>query len=184
MASTRATHRHSTAEERRDVVLDAAVAEFAIGGLHGTATEAIAVRAGISQPYVFRLFGSKKELFLAALERGFDRIDRDFARAAGDGGPDALERMGRAYADLLGQREELLLQMQGYAACSDPDVAELMRRRYGELYRYVEQTSGADEETVRAFFSKGMLMNVAAAMDLPELLGKEPWVQRCLGSRR
>jgi len=92
--------------------------------------------------------------------------------------------MGRAYSDLLGQREELLLQMQGYAACSDPDVAELMRRRYGELYRYVEQTSGADEETVRAFFSKGMLMNVAAAMDLPELLGKEPWVQRCLGSRR
>jgi len=165
-------------------VLDAAVAEFAIGGLHGTSTEAIAARAGISQPYVFRLFGSKKELFLAALERGFDRVARDFSRAAGAGGPDALKRMGQAYIHLLAQREELLLQMQGYAACSDPDVAELMRRRYGELYRYVEQASGADEVTVRDFFSEGMLLNVAAAMDLPRLLGKESWVQRCLGSKR
>ena len=40
-------------------------AAFARGGLHGTSTEEIAEAAGISQPYLFRLFGTKKRLFVA-----------------------------------------------------------------------------------------------------------------------
>ena len=59
------TRTRSTAQERRAELLAAALSEFAIGGLHGTSTEAIAKRAGISHAYLFRLFGTKKQLFIA-----------------------------------------------------------------------------------------------------------------------
>src|SRR2546428_3922165 len=71
-----------TAEERRAEVLQAAVAEFALHGLHGTSTEMIARRIGISHPYIFRLFPSKKELFLAAIDQCFDRVETAFRNAA------------------------------------------------------------------------------------------------------
>jgi AcrR family transcriptional regulator len=71
--ATQATERKS-AEVRREEILEAAVKEFAYGGLHGTSTERIAQRAGISQPYLFRLFGTKKELFIAANQRCFGRV--------------------------------------------------------------------------------------------------------------
>ena len=63
------TTTRQTAEERREAVLDAATHEFAVKGFHGASTEDIARAAGISQPYLFRLFGSKKELYLAAFAR-------------------------------------------------------------------------------------------------------------------
>jgi len=180
MDAVKTSPAHRSARERRDNVLDAAVAEFAVGGLHGTSTEAIAARAGISQPYVFRLFGSKKGLFLAAVERGFDRVESIFRQVAEQGGDDLLPRMGKAYVALLAQREELLLQLQAYAACADSDVTAVAQRRYGALYRYVEQVSGASEQEVRTFFAHGMLLTVAAAIKLPDLVQTEGWAMRCL----
>src|SRR3989475_10301618 len=82
-ASRRSTAVRHTAEQRREEVLAAAVAEFAIHGLHGTSTEMIAKRIGISQPYIFRLFPSKKDLFLAAIDQCFDRVEAAFRNAAG-----------------------------------------------------------------------------------------------------
>src|ERR671927_1683283 len=91
-----------TAEERRGAVLDAALDEFAARGLHGASTEAIAAKAGISQPYVFRLFGTKKELFKAVTARCFRETLEAFQRAAeGKRGPEALEAIGGAYGELL-----------------------------------------------------------------------------------
>src|SRR5437899_5548857 len=111
------TAERKTAEERRDEIVDAAFAEFAVTGLYGTSTEAIAKRAGVSQPYVFRLFGTKKELFLAALHRCFRVTLETFVRAAeGKQGAEALNAMGHAYIDLLGDRQKLQMQMQGYVA--------------------------------------------------------------------
>jgi AcrR family transcriptional regulator len=169
-----------SAEERRDEILEAAVAEFALKGLHGTATETIAHRAGVSQPYIFRLFGSKKELFLATVARGFDRIDEAFRLAVASEPKMPLRAMGLAYNRLLAHREELLMQMQSYAACSDPDVLHLVQNRYGNLYRYVRDVSGGSDDDVRKFFAHGMLMNVAAAIDLPELGTREDWARECL----
>jgi AcrR family transcriptional regulator len=175
------TRTRMSAEERREEILDAAVSEFAIKGLHGTSTETIAQRVGISQPYLFRLYGTKKELFLAAAARGFDRV-RDTFRLAAERHPDQpLEAMGDAYKGLLQHREELLLQLQSYAACSDPDVKQLVRTHFADLYRFVEQIPGVDPAAVPDFFAQGMLLNVAAAMDLPAVMGLESWVQRCLG---
>ena len=168
------------AAERREAILEAAMAEFALGGLHGTATEDIARRAGITQPYVFRLFGTKKALYLETIERCFDRVQRAFEVAAAAAEPsEKLQAMARAYGPLLLDRSLLLGQMHSYADCSDPDVQAVVRRRYGELWEWVERASGAAPEEVREFFSKGMLLNVIAAIDLRGL--SDPWVVECLG---
>ncbi len=175
------TRTRMSAEERREEILNAAVSEFALKGLHGTSTETIAQRVGISQPYLFRLYRTKKELFLAAVERGFDRVAEMFQVAAESNPKAPLVAMALAYKELLSQREELLLQMQSYVACVDPEIQVVVRRRFAELYRFVEEVSGADDELVRQFFAHGMLLNVAAAIDLPALLATEGWAERCLG---
>jgi AcrR family transcriptional regulator len=168
-----------SAEERRESILVAALEEFALRGLDGTSTEDIARRAAISQPYLFRLFGTKKELFIATVERCMRETREAFEAAAGDRrGSEALAAMGDAYLELLADRRRLLAQMQAYAACDDRDVRAVVRRGYGELYEYVERASGQPPAVVSRFFAKGMLLNVVAAMDL--LHSDEPWAKRLI----
>jgi AcrR family transcriptional regulator len=173
-----------TGDERREEVLAVAIAEFARTGLHGTSTERIAAGAGISHPYLFRLYGTKKALFLACLERCHERLHATFTRAAdGAGDGDRLEAMGKAYVDLLADREMLLLQLQGYAACDDDEVRETASTGYASLWALVERLSGAGEDEVRAFFATGMLLNVAAAMELPQIAGDPGWALAHLRGR-
>lgn len=171
-----------SADERREQILLVAVAEFGDGGYAGTSTETIAARAGVSQPYLFRLFGTKRDLFLAAAERGFQRVRDTFVAAArGDDPPGStvLERMGLAYGELLADRETLRCQMQAYAAASDPAIQPVVRRHYAELHGLVRRLSGAEPEELTAFFAKGMLMNVAALLDFPELVSAESLEELC-----
>src|SRR5689334_9877345 len=124
-----------TLEERRADVLRVAVAEFAKRGYQGTSTEDVARAAGISQPYLFKLFPTKKALFMTLVAHGFDRVREAFVAAVGDAtGDEALERMGEAYGELLRDRDELLLQMQAYAACDDAEIGEVTRREFGRLW--------------------------------------------------
>jgi AcrR family transcriptional regulator len=171
-----AAKRRMTAGERREAIIEAAIPEFARAGLQGASTEAIAARAGISQPYLFRLFGTKKELFLAVMDRMHERLGETFQRGAESRtGKDALESMGLAYVALLADRDMLLAQLQTYAACQDPDVRRAASRGYAELWQLVSKLSGAPDDEIRAFFATGMLLNVAAAMDLPEIAGDPKW---------
>src|SRR3954454_12659533 len=127
-----------SAGERRDQLVRAAVPAFALGGLHGTAVSSVTAAVGVTQPYAFSLFGTKKGLFLAAIEHGFDHLETTFrAAAAGRDGDEAMRAMGEAYMALLEDRDWLLLQLQAYAACSDDDVREVVRRRYAALYGLV-----------------------------------------------
>ena len=162
------TATRQTAEARREAVLEAARTEFAQHGLHGASTDAIARRAGISQPYLFRLFGSKKALFIAVNEQCFQRtLDLFRTAASGTSGRDALHAIAAAYRELIETDRTMLQgQLQSYAASVvDEDVRESTARGYGRLVDYVETVSGADRQTVSSFFAKGMLMNVLAAMD-------------------
>jgi len=181
--ATQTTERKS-ADVRREEILEAAMKEFAHGGLHGTSTEAIAKRAGISQPYLFRLFGTKKALFIAASQRGFADVLATFKEAAaGKTGDEAFEAMGRSYDGLLADREKLLGQLQMYAACSDPEIRDATRAGFASLFRFVEEVTGADPLRIRDFFAMGMLMNVAAAMDLPQICGTDDtWAQELRGA--
>jgi len=172
--------RHSAAE-RRDDVLDAALVEFAEGGLEGTSTEDIARRAGISQPYLFRLFGTKKVLFTATVTRCFRETLEMFQRAAeGKRGEEALHAMGEAYvAELVtGDRVRLRAQLQAYAACDDPDIQAVVRNGYGDLVAYAQRVSGLPAENISRFFATGMLLNVLASMQVMD--DPEPWAQQLL----
>ncbi len=160
-----------TAEERRTEVVAAASIEFAETGYAGTSTDAIARRAGVSQPYLFQLFGTKKELFIAAVRDCFDRTRLAFeqsgkmARGAGLGPNQILEEMGHAYIRLLlADRNMLRLQLQAYAACQDPDIQAVVGTNYAALWQAVTDISGAGADKVRAWFAEGMLINVAASI--------------------
>jgi AcrR family transcriptional regulator len=174
-----ATERKSK-EERREEILDAALQVFAERGYHGASTEEIARRAGISQPYIFRLFGTKKDLFIAVDTRCFRQTLEMFQRAAeGKRGAEALQAIGAAYGELLhNDRIYLRAQMAAYAACDDPEICEAVRDGYGDLVHYVERVSGLDPQHISAFFAKGMLMNVLSSMGLSE--PTEPWAQRLI----
>ena len=172
------TKQRMSAAERREMVLEAAVAEFAVHGMAGTSTENVARQAGISQPYLFRLFPTKKALFLALVDRCYHRVEDTFISAAADRtGEEALAAMGDAYDRLLNDRTMLLLQMQAYAACDDPEIREVTRAGYKKLWELTERLTGLPFQRVVEFFAMGMLMNVAAALDLPAV--DERWTSWC-----
>jgi AcrR family transcriptional regulator len=184
------TRRRVPAAERREELITAAVHEFAQGGLHGTPVERIARRVGVAQPYVFSLFSNKRELFLAAIDRSFQRVADTFRAAAQDyreGRPadceDALEAMGRAYKRLLiDDRDYLMLQHQSYAACDDEVVRVRVRHRYAELLDLAQELSAAEPEQLDDFFRHGMALNVTAALGVEDLSIGCAWVQDELGS--
>ena len=168
--AARAGSARSSSEERRAQLIDAAVKEFAANGFHATSTTAIAKRAGISQPYVYALFPSKRDLFLAANERVVERIRGAFAEAARglEDPADRLEAMGHAYMGFLEGRDEIMFQHQANAAAGDAGLREPLRREFMRLIDDVGRLSGAPDENVQTFMAKGMLLNVIAALDLPE----------------
>ncbi len=174
-----------TAEERREQILEAALTEFADHGFEGASTDVIAREVGISQPYLFRLFGTKKGLYLASAERCLaDTYERFRAASEGLSGEEALSAIGTAYKEMItADPRRLKAQMQGYAASDDPDVRDVMRRGFGQLVELVEST-GVSQERVAHFFAIGMLINVMSSIDLYG--ADEPWAKRlvegCLDS--
>jgi AcrR family transcriptional regulator len=175
-----ATKIRQTAEQRRESILDAAMVEFGLKGLHGASTDDIARRAGISQPYLFRLFRSKHELFLSTVERCFARTEQTFREAAtGDTPKERLHAMGRAYCEMLADRPKLMMQMQAYVACEDAAVRDTVQRCYEHLYHEVCHLAGAPPEAMREWFSVGMFLNVMAAMDAPAIT--KPWARELMG---
>jgi AcrR family transcriptional regulator len=165
-----------TAAARRQQLLAIASEEFARGGLHGTSTDTIARRAGITQTYVFRLFGSKKRLFIAVVTTAFQRMTDGMRGAAGSSsGLDALALMGRHYDRMLSDRTGLLLQLQGLAACDDEEVREAVRHSFAAMWQTVAEVTGLDAVTVKTFLAFGMLLDASAAMELKEL--DETWAR-------
>jgi AcrR family transcriptional regulator len=173
------TSRRRSAEERREEIIEVALRHFAVGGYHGTSTEAIAREAGISQPYLFRLFRTKRELFLACEEAHTAFLIGVFTRAA-EGRPreERLKAMGRAYQEeLLPDRTALLFQMQSYAACADPDIRANVRRCYGRLMREVGRLAETGPDEVWRFASTGMMLNVVASLDLRASEDDDEWAR-------
>ena len=166
-----------SAAERRDEIVAAAIEHFAVGGYAGTSTEAIARDAGISQPYLFRLFKTKRDLFLACHEVCHARIRDAFREAAAAAPPEGrLEAMGKAYVALLEDRAMLRFQMQSYAATADPEIRAQVRARYAELIQEVRRLTDAGPEALWSFFGSGMLLNVIASLDMPTVGDVDEWI--------
>src|SRR3954471_14244539 len=159
-----------SADERREHVLDAAIAEFAAQGYHAASTTAIARRAGISQPYVYALYPNKRELFLAAHRHVAQRIRTRLLDAAEAGGEDPKERMramGAAYLELIADREDVLCQLQAYAAAGDPALRDPVREEFLRVFEAVREAAGVSREEAAFFFAGGIFLAIATALDVP-----------------
>ena len=177
------TRTRKSAEERREEIVALAIRQFAVNGYKGTSTETIAAEAGISQPYLFRLFRTKRELFLACVDRSNEKIRQVFRRVAAEAEPgDRLEAMGEAYIEeLLPDRHAILMQMQGYVATSDPEIRAHVRECFERLVAEVTELSGADEAAVWTFFAHGMLLNVTQSLDLAAIADTSEWAASWCG---
>jgi AcrR family transcriptional regulator len=175
------------AAERRDALIAAAIEEFAVGGLHGTPVDRIARRVGVAQPYVFSLFPTKRDLFIAAVERGFDMVTELFTESAlqfkRDHAEDyerfdLLAAMGDSYIELLASnRPKLMFQLQAYAACSDEVIRERVSAAYARLGVRIREVTGADENELNEFLSHGMWLNVQAALQMMGLEVACEWIK-------
>lgn len=183
--TAKTTRQRVSAEERRDALIAAAIDEFSHGGFHGTPVDVIARRVGVKQPYVFSLFGTKRELFIAAVERGFQIVCELFTDVAtawkpDPANPDAtlLKALGESYIELLKTDSTVLaLQLHAYAACGDDEVIrEHVRAAYRQLEDHVRALAGMSEEKLNTFLSIGMWLNVQAAIDPANLDGACDWI--------
>ncbi|MFI9720326.1 TetR/AcrR family transcriptional regulator [Streptomyces sp. NPDC052396] len=164
-----------SAEERRESVIRAAVEEFAHGGYHGTSTEAIARRVGVSQPYLFRLFPGKQAIFLAAVERCQQEVLHAFEEAARGAAPeDRKQAMGQAYEQLVARdRNTLLMLIQMSVAVAaaeaggDLEFGKPIRAGWERLYDQVHLALGGDPAASARFMAHGMLINAQIALGFP-----------------
>ena len=163
--------RRMTAGERREQILHVALRVFAAGGYIGTTTDQVARAAGVSQPYVVRLFGGKQQLFAEVYARASQRVVE--ALAAVGPGPDAKREMGEAYVGLLADRDLLLLLLHGFASGSEPEIGRLARHTLSEAFRLYRERTGQDEDEARVFVAHGMLINVMLAVGAPEHAGED-----------
>lgn len=185
-----------TAEARHRQLVDAAVHAFAAGGYAGATTEDVARLAGVSQPYVVQVFGTKQALFLAAVDHAVDEIEAAFhagaarrdspaAPAPGLAAAHVLPELGASFVGLLERRELLLVLLHGFAASADPAIGAVVRRRFGGVYRLVRELSGADAQAAQEFLATGMLLTVLAAMEVvgADATGTESWAAELLAGK-
>lgn len=175
-----------TAAQREQQLLRAAVTAFANGGYTGTTTDQVARIAGVSQPYVLRLFGTKQALFLAVHRHAAARAKDAFRTAAAALPADAdlctrFTAMGQAYLELSREPELLLVLQHGFMAAADPALGPDMRRAMTDMYRLVIDLTGADTEQTRSFIARGVLLNTMVALRMSEHLNEDPDAAKLVG---
>ncbi len=169
-----ATTRRLSSDERREQILTAALAVFGARGYVGSTTDDVARAAGVSQPYVVRLFGSKESLFLAALYEAIDELMRSFRLAlARDDGTSAEERIGTAYVQLLSIRGLHQTMSHAYLLGSHPVIGPAARRGFAQVWRFFRDEAGFDADRARAFLAEGMLISTMIGLRLVDDYGDD-----------
>lgn len=165
----------STSDERRTAAVDAAVAAFASGGYHGTTVADVAKRAGISPAYVFKLYSSKEAVFVAALDRCFDLVvaalEAGVESTVEQSPEGVLDAMGGAYAELIADRDLLMLQVHAQSATGVSEIRSALRRGYERVTEFAGSRSGATAEQVQRFLAFGQLCHLVATLDVDESRG-------------
>ena len=176
----------STAEARRSTVVAKAVRVFARAGYHATPVTEVAEAAGISQAYVFRLFNGKLGLFVAALDHCYAQIlsglEGGADRVPGGSPEQILEAMGDAYADLIGDRDLLMLQVHAQSAADVPEIREALRRGYADVVDLAKFRSRATDEQVQGFIAYGQLCHLIVTANLDSV--DAPWARTLTAGMR
>lgn len=171
------------AEDRRELVLAAAAGVFGERGYVGTTTDAVAKAAGVSQPYVVRMFGTKAALFQAVLTRSLDTLIREFRREIAEQGPasdDLPMCIGRRYVELLADRGLLLSLMQGFMLGADPDIGPTVRSGFMDVYRLLRDEGGFSPSEATTFLEGGMLINTLVGLRMGADIDVDPDVREML----
>ncbi|WP_425825725.1 TetR/AcrR family transcriptional regulator [Streptomyces fractus] len=164
--------------ERRAQIRDIAMLEFSRTGLFGTSAEVIARAAGVTQPYIFRLFGSKTRLFVECVQISFTQSTARMLDAAeGLSGVNALVAMGNQYRSNLENNPDVLIQGQAFAACANEEVREAVREAYGNQWRQLAEQAGVEPVQMKVYMALGLLLNDLTVIDAKSSASAdEQWV--------
>jgi AcrR family transcriptional regulator len=161
------------AEDRRELVITAAMEVFGENGYIGTTTDMVARAAGVSQPYIVRLFGTKEKLFLEVLQRALDRLFAAFEKAL-PGDPDTVgRRLGLAYVELLNDRGLHLSLMHGFVSGNDPVIGAAARDGFISVYKYLREFGGFTGEETEVFLAHGMLITTMVGLRMTDMYGAD-----------
>ncbi|MEO6941516.1 MAG: TetR/AcrR family transcriptional regulator [Terrimesophilobacter sp.] len=165
-------------EARREQLVQAATTAFAQKGYYGTSTAQVAAEAGVSQPYIIQVFGTKEALFLEVHKRAGSLVSeqmRTVAASAFD-----MTRFTEAYRSALIDRTLLLVILQGFAASSVPAIGHSARKLFSEMYEILRDDAGATPDQARDFLARGILINTVLAIGIQEHIDDNPWVKPLL----
>lgn len=165
-----------SSDERREQIVLAAIAVFGARGYVGTTTDEVAKAAGVSQPYVVRLFGSKENLFLAAMDESLEQMMSSFRAAlvADDSELSTEKRVGQAYVELLKVRGLHQMLAHSYLLGSHPVIGPAARRGFTTVWRFFREDAGFDAESARNFMAEGMLISTMIGLRIVDDYGKDP----------
>lgn len=167
-----------SASERRASILSAAALVFGAHGYVGTTTDQIARAAGISQPYVVRMFGTKERLFMEVLEVARAALVEGFRKAIADHAADpsrtVVDRLGEAYLELTVRGTVHQVLMQAFVLGAEPEIGRKAREGVLGIWRLLRDEAGLDLEAATDFFARGMLINMLLGTGMPMLAGSDP----------
>lgn len=144
------------AAKRREQLLDCAADLFAQLGYARATTAELARAAGVTEPIIYRHFASKRELFIALIERtGEDTLrewEADLADAA-----DAAERLRRLIGDnpmvKPGGRSAYRVILQAITEVDDAEIQAALeahiKKLHAFLVREVERAQADGKVTTR-----------------------------------
>jgi len=155
-------------EDRRELILEAATGVFGQYGYYGATTDQIARAAGVSQPYVVRMFGTKERLFIEVIERALVFILRSFRAVLAEGDHDLRARLGSAYVELLRQRGLLLSLMHSFVLGGDPVIGPRARQGFLEVYAFLRDEAGFGPDDANRFLEGGMLLNTLVGLRMSD----------------
>lgn len=162
-------------EDRRELILEAATAVFGERGYFGATTDAIARAAGVSQPYVVRMFGTKETLFLEVMHRALSKLLGTFRAALAETTTTPVEpsdtmahRIGRSYADMLSDRGLLLSLMHAFVLGADPVIGKAAREGFLEVYKFLRFEAGFTSVEADDFLAHGMMMNTMVGLRMAD----------------
>lgn len=162
-------------DERRELVLEAATSVFGQRGYAGTTTDQVAAAAGVSQPYVVRIFGTKEKLFLAVLQRALDLLMSGFRAALAEASDvPVMRRLSLAYVDLLSDRGLLLSLMHGFVLGADPEIGTLARCGFLDVYRFLKNEAGFSPADAADFLAHGMMLNTLVGLRMTDDYDSDP----------
>lgn len=137
------------AAQRREQLLDTAVALFAEKGYGGATTAELAKAAGVTEPIIYRHFSSKKDLFIAAIDRTSEFVTQNWARQMRSAG-DPAHRLRR----LIGANPMVTDRGRGFyrviiqamMEIADPDILAAIQRHITALHRFVAREVALAQE--------------------------------------